>query len=787
MLKQFKTYLLSQWAVITIIALSICIVNIVFGFMAIPDHWLFSGFGDGLTNYFYLGYHVKHGTGWLFEGLTYPYQEHLLYTDSALIIYIFNWIDDNIFELTPNLVGYYHNLLIYSFVLGPLFIYGILREYQVEKGFAIPAALLIGFFAPQFMRIYAHYSLIYTFYIPMLWYAILRLLSAAKSWKWAVVISLIITTMSLIHPYYLPLGGLFVLGFTFLYTISQVQQFKKVRTKVFSLGLAALVPFAFIFLFIGLTDPFDDRHAYPYGLFHYTSSLEFVFLPSSGPFRTFLEKFISYTPVNSSEGYAYIGLATILILVFAALRLVKIIWKKRFSKIISLQGAPSLHIVFWVGVLFLILSLALPFIYMEFLLDWIPPLRQFRSLGRFAWVFYYATTIYAAYFLYINYKAFRLRGQQKIGLLLVISVFLFWGLDLAFKLQEIKTNISSWSIKNSFFHHSNNRFNEILQQKGYKTTDFQAIFPLPYLHIGSEKFYLGGDAAVCRYAYSCAYQTGLPIAAAKSARTSLAVTYKQVQMLSGDYIEKEILQDLKSDKPFLVIITPKMLADLTEEEYNLFSKCELIMQDQETILAKLPISAFKPKFEEIKAKFEQNKASLYQKDGVYTTDSLSRFILEHYDNNSSDSSPNTLRGNNCLSFSDDLDSPNNTILYTGKFPKAQANMPLQLSFWMYSNDSHAGFNKVSIEQLSLDGTTILAKTDYEPKNGAYVYKNWICPKVNFTLKDPNSSIVIRLIYPDRAKDIRIDELLIKPQNADIFWNIGKDNAAFVYNNFTIPN
>ncbi|MCP4442649.1 MAG: hypothetical protein GY810_27400 [Aureispira sp.] len=785
MIQSKKTYWLDLWPIALIVFITILILNSLFEFMDVPNNFLLGGAGDGLSNYFYLTYHLKHGSGWMFDGLLYPYQENILYTDSALLIYLFNWVDNNIMTIEPNIVGIYHTILIHAFIACPIFVYAVLREYRVGKLFGVIASIFISFLAPQVLRIFAHFSLSYTFYIPMLWYFILRLMRSPKPWKWALGTIVSISLMSLMHPYYLVLGGFFVLGFAGLYTLSNLKNFKQERAKIISLLAASLVPIVVISFFLAMADPFDgDRHTTPYGMFVYTSNIEAVFLPSTGPFRSLMETYVKYKYKYSGEGYAYIGIVTLFILFFAFARFLKKLWTRRFQKPLRFSSHGSINIIMGVGILLLILSFALPFIYMEFLLDLVPKLKQFRSLGRFAWVFYYAATIFAAYFLYTNYKALAQHKAKALGINMLVVVFLVWGVDMNIKVREISGNLEKQAVKNNLFHSTSNRLATILEQEGYQSSDFQAILPLPYLHIGSEKFYLHGDDQTIRQSYACAYQTGIPIAAAKSARTSLSVSYKHVQLFSGPYTEKTILKDFKNDKPLLIITTPNAVSKFSAEELRIFEQSQMIAQDAEVILTALPLSAFGTKFPELKAKFQQQKQSFIQTDGIYKPTPNSPLLLNRFEDIPNDGA---LRGTGCFEYSHKPNTIAEFVLFEGqKFPNQPKDQPLELSFWMQSDDSHAGLNALFVEQYAPNGS-LVDRVECYPKFGAYVYKDWVCPKINFVLKDPANSITLRVRHIPRAENIKIDDLLIKHQNEDVYWGVGQDEAAFIYNNFIIPN
>ncbi|MFI5196952.1 MAG: hypothetical protein ACHQD8_07660, partial [Chitinophagales bacterium] len=113
--------------------------------------------GDGAKNIFTYLYHSMYGKGYWFEGMNYPYGEHITYTDgqpllSVLFAYLNNVTAQTALTVLWLLIGL-------SYVLSIVFIYKILIHFRVEAPVAMIFAGLIGIFTPQLFRISGHYAL----------------------------------------------------------------------------------------------------------------------------------------------------------------------------------------------------------------------------------------------------------------------------------------------------------------------------------------------------------------------------------------------------------------------------------------------------------------------------------------------------------------------------------------------------------------------------------------------------------------------------------------------------
>ncbi len=84
-------------------------------------------------------------------------------------------------------------------------------------------------------------------------------------------------------------------------------------------------------------------------------------------------------------------------------------------------------------------------------------------------------------------------------------------------------------------------------------TKYQALIPFPYFHIGSENLSANSTEEFKNYVLAVSVTTGIPTTGIALSRTSLSQTLKSLALHSEPYKELEILKDIKSKKPFLIL------------------------------------------------------------------------------------------------------------------------------------------------------------------------------------------------------------------------------------------
>ncbi len=176
----------------------------------------------------------------------------------------------------------------------------------------------------------------------------------------------------------------------------------------------------------------------------------------------------------------------------------------------------------------------------------IGPLKQFRVLGRFTWVFFYVFTVTATIGMYRIY----LNRRQ-----IVIPVLFFCGMAfyvLEFYPVHAKMAVAISEDKNPFkLQHVDDDLKEVIDYAN--GNDYTAILFLPMQHMSSENIMLLGAEQANFDAFMLSYHTNLPLINSISSRMSLDEAIKVNNYFSPGFIEKKFTYDLAADDKILLV------------------------------------------------------------------------------------------------------------------------------------------------------------------------------------------------------------------------------------------
>lgn len=755
---------LSQYAVL--VSLAIALILLFFGKIALqPNSYIFGQGGDGIKNYFTPAYYLKHDMGWEFTGMNYPYSEHVVFTDNQPIVAAaLNFIDDHLFTISHYTIGILNVLMLLSLLFSIVIVFSILKHYYLPSWYAIPAALIIGFFTPQIFRFPAHYALAYGLVVPAIWWSLIKINTNKRRSLYQVLLVLFGAVIAWVHVYYVMIYAVFIAAY---YTVGALYRVKDkgAALRYWGMGMAiALLPMLIFQIILFLTDTITDRPESPYGIFAYTTSFESVFLPIEGPFLSLWNYFIKVAAAKA-EGYAYIGIVGFVVFIFTFFKMGHFVYKRQWKQVLRPVLPRDLAQMFWASILVLVFAMGLPFKIMPFILDLIPPLKQFRSLGRFAWVFYYVFTVYAAVYIFILYRKLRQKQLYSFANWLLVLVLLLYSVEgfmqVKNRVKSLKKGNYGWVIFGK-----NTGYLDALKKANVSVDDFQAILPLPFYSIGSEKFYIETGNTVVVESFRAAYQTGLPLASGMMSRTSLAQSLKLVQLLSNEYIDKEIIADYPSQKPLLLLVTNNKL---TPEEEALVKKATPVGNEGNISLYRLELSAFESKGKEIIAQFEAEKDSTLLTQNAFKVSEEGAVI--HFDafdrGQATDFGVETLKAGH-----------GKVMLFNKKIDPAWVGKPLRVSLWLNAAGKSPAFPVFKYEQKDKAGKQV-KYTAITAKYTNNVYKNWALVEHDFTLEAADNTIELTV----EGKDIDIESLLIQKKGADVYLPLPLLDKKLMYNNY----
>ena len=495
--------------------------------------------GDGYKTYHAYLYHLKYDSTYShFEGMNYPYGEHAVPgdTEPALSNGV-KWLTQLGLPLESAALGILNLSLLASLLLCALFLYLILHRLNLPFWYAIGAAIALTFLAPQLHRMTAHYGLARPEVIPMILYGLLRM-EETKRYRFSIFIGLITIFYSAIHFYFFALIAFTVTGY-FFFRILILGNWKAWPTYLMHYLFQLIVPLLFFYFWMMHLDPVTDRTTAPWGFFYYRAFPSGILTSPFEPHWQWISEHWKPLAALDFEARAYLGLLAIAGL--PAL-LIRWLWSRliaRKTMILSEEKAHSNFLLFQLlsASVVLVFAFGLPFIIpgLEGLVDLAGPVRQFRSIGRFAWVMYFSGNI-----IVIAWFCYQLR-RQVYWLVLPLALLAFEayhynkGVDLRLDL------ITDYE--------PGRRFTDI---PGLELEQYQAILPIPYYNLGSDQFWWDVSGFIGQKSMTLSIQTGLPLTAAMLTRSSRGQTINQLQLVTEPYRSPRLLLDLPDDSPILM-------------------------------------------------------------------------------------------------------------------------------------------------------------------------------------------------------------------------------------------
>lgn len=732
-------------------------------FMTKPNQYFWAGGIEGFTHYHTAAYHIKYDSTWHFTGIGYPYGEHLSFIDAhGGLTRLLGWFSRNVYPIHDYTVGIFNGLMFGALFFCPLFLFLILRRLRLPPYYSVAAALLIFGLSPQHFRLVGHFSLAYSFFIPLLWYAALNLQDNRKVNFYTILSFLAIVFLGFCHAYYFIIGAIFCLAYGGLYWLF----IDKNWTLLLRLILIGIIPMGIYLLFTGLTDSITDRTTDPGGIFKFAAWIEGVFLPNFGPTYDFWKSITGVRKMDI-ENYNYVGGVgqfTVLILLGLAIR--KII-KGQFQKIRRVTLNKMLNFALGMAIIVLFFASAVLFQWFPFLLEEFPILRQFRSLGRVGWIFYYVFTVFSAYYSYLIFR-FLKQKNKSFGWAFIVGIAVVWSADVYFNLNPVYQAIHENNYKNIFqskFH----TFEHILKKQGYKANDFQAILPFPSYHAGSAKLYYNPNGAALEKTNQCSYELGLPIAAFFASRTSISQSFDLVQLSSSNLIEKrDFLAALPNEKPLLLITVGN---DFSVAEQALLAKATLIKKVPDFTVYKLPLSAFESKKEDIQQQFEQRDSTLIQNGEYWITQPTKAIYFDGFDTSTTDLK---LTGKGSY-----VDKKRQHILYKGQLPQDSIGQTVEVSMWLYADKNLAGLPFLKIEQLDEKGI-VIERFEVNPMETSEVYDEWVRTSLTLKTTEHDYRIFVEYFNVKKIITLQLDNFLIRPFDVDVFY---KNDEVLLYNGY----
>ncbi len=524
-----------------------------------PNNFLFSPNGDGISSYYNSYYHIEHDSTYLnFQGMNYPFGEHITYSvNNPLLTNSIKFPDNYFPKISDYTVGIINFSMLFSLLLTVIFLFLIFKELKVNPLFSAFSSIGITVLSPQIFRMMGHLSLAYAFAIPLLLWILIKNYKNKNRLIWYFILFTNQVFWIFVHPYYTALNAALLISFAFIDYFFSKDVFREKLSYTLSLIFIGIFPIILYKIFLLRTDYHLFRTDNPYGFLIFTSGIKTVFIPHHPPLKPLLDRIIVINQVW--EGWAYLGLGTILTFFFSLL----FILKQKFKNQLSFKNNPlfdhkllnilliSAHIIF-------VFSMGLPFkIVPGYLPDFLGFLKEFRALGRFAWIYYFVVSIYCIYVLNKLIIYFNSRNKQILSYLIIYSysgLLIIEGLPYHHELSKSIT-----ATPNYFKSGTNPEIDKALE---YTTlSEYQAIMPLPFYHNGSENFTRPHTNKILMLSELVSFKTGIPLLSSYLARTSIKESKLLIQLISPVCYLKPIKQQFKEKKPFLIIYSKELLTE----------------------------------------------------------------------------------------------------------------------------------------------------------------------------------------------------------------------------------
>jgi len=717
------------------------------------NHRYFAQSGDGAKDYYATFYHIKHDKSYIHSNsMNYPFGESIFFAGSQPIVSnSIKFISQNIYDISPYTVAIHNLLILLSIALTVFVFYLIFRHLNLPIWYSLLVAIGLTFLSPQIDRIGGHFALSYTIVLPLFVLLMLKFDRKPSVGK-SVFILLVGLWASITHGYFFT----FYMTMFLAYWIWQNPWRKEFEWKKqwLHIVLQLAIPLIVVPTLLLLLDSVEDRTTWPWGFLFYRAYPESVFLSPGRPYWSWLNSLVKIRNLQW-EGIAYVGLVSTVVFIIIFYNFIKNAINRQGRKALAITNYPFMNRLFWLSFLLLLFSFGIPFIFkLEFLLEYLGPIRQFRGIGRFAWLFYYTMNIVAFYRIWQKVEGHK--PIYKFLLLIPVTILLY---DAWFNSKSQKHYINNSLPELDYSFHSNSKPN-------INIDEFQTIMPIPFFSVGSENYWHESacfGSMVKMYALS--QLTGLPLNATYTSRSSVWRCVENLNLIMEPLQEYPVLKYYDHSKDILLFVDPK---------------CDQINQNERRIVSiSTPIDTlWGYELRRLKVIDMAKLPELYRNEHLNTIlEKADTFTGSYYFQEfESIPTPIAFTGYGALK----LNRKGYTNLYWGRLPNNNSS-EITVSFWVNRmKEDIVPRNRIEIVTGKEEGKwETWNGFGFMEKTKAF-WNNWALVEYNLKLNNPSDFICIS-VAPLLAKsgDVYIDNFLIKGEKDNV---ILKKNDVILVNN-----
>lgn len=751
-------------ALLAVMAAGALIISIVFSRVIVdPNSYLFASSGDAVKSYFNFSYYLKYGSGVDHQGINYPYGDHLQYINShPLQAQVVKFLDRHVHPLSDYGAGILNVSMIFFLWLALPFLYLILRKFSLPPWYAAVISLIILFLSPQVDRLGGHFEMVYAFVIPLYWYLLIRWHEAARKAGWSLLLLATSLFCGFTSAYFAAMLAIFPMAIVLVQIWKHRKGIKQYLPEGVHLLLLAILPLVLIKGYVNLTDWVDDRPDNPWGFFIHHANVWSIFLPPMSVLKEFLSPVVNVS--YQWEGRSYVGLpVTLMTLAFTGIFVMHLLRRKQ-PRWASYFPNRKMNLYLAAALITLLFSMCIPFKWgLAFLTDLLPPLKQFRCLGRFSWIFYYVSTVFAATYFYYLYRLFRKKGFRIQALAILIIVLGYWALEAGWRIQKSTSQIFN---TNELLKAEHLDVGAILEESGNPADEFQAIFFLPFANTSGDKLLFERGLDAFTEAMRCSYQTGIPIIQSFSPRLSLSQAMSSIQLLADSSIYKKRVDDM-NDLPILLVVGHQ---ELNAREADLLSRARLFWSGEKFSLARLPVKSFNRGFAQW-MNLAGELADSLQGEGMFGLGVQAEQVIyldfEEYDSEQAFSGSGSL-----------YQRRGRVELLDDRLYERFSDSLVELSFWLYVDHRIDNMPRPELRQLDQNGKLV----HREKLNSREVHNTdgmWVRIAKDLV---PQRGIEYQLSIS--GEYITVDDLLVKPRDARVM--IRKKGQQLMLDNYRVP-